>query len=355
MPFKSDTYRVLIASPSDLAEERQVSTDVINEWNALHAAAEQTVLLPIKWETHALPTTGVRPQTAINKHIVADADMLIGMFWTKLGTSTGVAASGTVEEIDQLVAAGKPAMLYFSSRPIDPNKIDVAQHEALRQFKSETYSTALVGSFKSLEDLHAVLMRDLTHQVRQMKTGRRRGGRRIDDTERLVEMMVSFKQAKITPADFHRFRDELLSPNKGTRAAARGPIVPGELGPNGGRIEYLKNGDLVEWVADDTDGGEWPLVLKRSDRAIQKAAEEFETAIWYDRKLMLQQRVAEGKAVIQPEIEKGMLEAMARAERKYGKRKIRNYYKDDFGWGMLNGKLSALRWVLGDEWDMLDT
>lgn len=28
---------------------------------------------------------------------------------------------------------------------------------------------------------------------------------------------------------------------------------------------------------------------------------------------------------------------------------------DDFEWGMINGKLSSLRWMLGDEWDMLDT
>jgi hypothetical protein len=88
---------------------------------------------------------------------------------------------------------------------------------------------------------------------------------------------------------------------------------------------------------------------------ILKWEEEFHDLIWYDRKLMLQRRLKAGKETINPEIKKGMLAAMRRAEKKYGKKKLRNYYEDDFEWGMLNGKLSALRWVLGDDWDMLDT
>jgi hypothetical protein len=62
MSFRCESYRVLIASPSDMPEERKAATDAINEWNALHAAAESTVLLPVRWETHAMPETGVRPQ-----------------------------------------------------------------------------------------------------------------------------------------------------------------------------------------------------------------------------------------------------------------------------------------------------
>src|SRR4051794_518434 len=103
MPFKANTYRVMIASPSDLAEERQAVTEAINEWNALHAIAESVVLLPVKWETHAIPQSGIRPQEAINGQLVTESDILIGLFWTRIGTGTGVAESGTVEEIDQFV------------------------------------------------------------------------------------------------------------------------------------------------------------------------------------------------------------------------------------------------------------
>jgi hypothetical protein len=93
----------------------------------------------------------------------------------------------------------------------------------------------------------------------------------------------------------------------------------------------------------------------RSPDEILKWEEEFCDVIWYDRKLVLMEKLKEGTEAIEPGIKKGMLASMLRAEKKYGKKRLRTYYKDDFEWGMLNGKLSALRWVLGEEWDMLDT
>jgi hypothetical protein len=50
---------------------------------------------------------------------------------------------------------------------------------------------------------------------------------------------------------------------------------------------------------------------------------------------------------------KGALAAAKRTENEVGIDNLGPW--TDFEWGMLNGKLSALRWVMGDEWDMLDT
>ncbi len=58
------------------------------------------------------------------------------------------------------------------------------------------------------------------------------------------------------------------------------------------------------------------------------------------------------KNVIREDIWKGALKSAKEVEKKYGKK---NLTWDDFEWGMLNGKLSAIRWVMGDEWDNLDT
>jgi hypothetical protein len=177
MSFTATTYRVLIASPSDLTEEREAASMAINDWNAQHAVAEGIVLLPVKWETHARPESDVRPQAAINAQIVHTCDILVGMFWTTLGSDTGVAESGTVEEINQFVEQQKPTLLYFSDRARAPSRIDLKQLQKLKDFKDSTYKQALVGQFSQIDELRHTLLRDLTMQVRTMKRVSKRGSR----------------------------------------------------------------------------------------------------------------------------------------------------------------------------------
>jgi hypothetical protein len=163
--YVARAVKLMIASPSDVATERQIIRDVVHQWNAIHSEDRGVVLMPVGWDTHAGPAMGERPQAIINKQILGSCDVLVAVFWTRIGSPTGAAASGTVEEIEEHVGAGKHAMVYFSAVPVRLDSVEDAQYKALLEFKAKCQSRGLVESYESYEEFREKFARQLAQLV----------------------------------------------------------------------------------------------------------------------------------------------------------------------------------------------
>jgi hypothetical protein len=166
VPFDARVVRVLIASPGDTVNERQVLRGALEDWNGLNAD-QGVMVLPLMWERDATPEMGDRPQGVINRQLVDLADMLIGVFWTRLGTATSEAESGTVEEIERCIEAGKPVLLYFSSKPVVLDSVDQDEYARLKSVQEDLEKRGLVDRFESEEELYRKVTAALTKTIRK--------------------------------------------------------------------------------------------------------------------------------------------------------------------------------------------
>lgn len=113
---------------------------------------------------------------------------------------------------------------------------------------------------------------------------------------------------------------------------------------------------------------EWVEESRRLTEIVD-AIDELSTKVWYNRHEVTREQVERGQTKIvekeifplkdhlrrpiQRDVWEDALKSAAKVEKRLGLENLGPW--DDFEWGMLNGKLSGLRWVLGDEWDMLET
>jgi hypothetical protein len=168
MSYPARVFRILIASPSDVSEEREIAVKTIQDWNDLNSSERQIVLLPLRWESHSAPEYGKRPQEVINRQVVEHSDLLVGIFWTRIGSPTGVADSGTLEEIERVANQGKPVMLYFSQVKQDPDRLNLEQLARLREFKKKTFPKALIETYATQIEFRDKLARQLEIQLRSL-------------------------------------------------------------------------------------------------------------------------------------------------------------------------------------------
>ncbi|WP_205860485.1 restriction endonuclease [Phycicoccus sp. HDW14] len=85
---------------------------------------------------------------------------------------------------------------------------------------------------------------------------------------------------------------------------------------------------------------------------ILEAESELMDRLWYGRKPADEEV---DKLAWADDIKAGMLAAKRRVEEQYGVEELAKDVESDWAWGYLSGRISALRWVLGDEWHMLDS
>ncbi len=157
MAYGSITIEVMIASPSDVMEERTAIENVLHRWNYSNSLHRKLILLPRRWESSTAPVSGERAQAIIIKQMLEHCDILVAIFWSKVGSPTGEYPSGTIEEIRTHIDSGKPAMIYFSSAAT-PTNADLGQVQQVREFKNDCMQEnspyrGLFAEYENVSDL----------------------------------------------------------------------------------------------------------------------------------------------------------------------------------------------------------
>src|ERR1700741_876060 len=172
--------RTFLASPGDVANEREIVNNVVAELNLVWGEFLGVQLELVRWETHAFPGVSGYPQSVINEQIGA-YQIFLGIFCSRFGTPTPAADSGTEEEFNRAFELhvrtnGRVAiMLYFKSAP-PPNGSETKQLRALSEFRRNVATKGVLywtfpdeGHFASLVRLH--LSRQLQSWYRRAATG----------------------------------------------------------------------------------------------------------------------------------------------------------------------------------------
>lgn len=154
------SIKVLIASPGDVTEGREILYNKINGHEY-----KNTIVSAMMWEKDMPITSNTTPQDLINHNIVPQCDILIGLFHSRFGEPTKNAESGTAEEIEQFIKSKRPAILYFLQMPLAPNQYNIKQQEKIEAFKDKYKKHSVYCDVNDYNALKDRIIRDLESNI----------------------------------------------------------------------------------------------------------------------------------------------------------------------------------------------
>jgi len=168
MKKEEQTIVITLCGPGDVSREIGIAEKVITEWNMTNWEATGCGLRTRHWRNSTTPDLSGRAQRVIDEQMVDGSDLVVGIFWNRLGTPTGLADSGTVEEIDRALHKEIRTLIYFSDLEDPSRSCDTDQEAALDAFRKKAYALGLAGTFASRKKFESDFRLHLGHVVHEI-------------------------------------------------------------------------------------------------------------------------------------------------------------------------------------------
>jgi tetratricopeptide (TPR) repeat protein len=218
-----------------------------------------------RWEANSRPGMDLAgPQGLIDRLMnIEAADVVVGVFWKRFGTPTGIAGSGTEHELRRAWAAwqehGRPeVMVYFrDSAYADMSDEDLEQRRRLREFRKALPEEQMWRKYRNVADFERLLREHLTRYILDRIAEPERAGRRGGAARK-----VRFNLPGVT-GSFAGRENELDDLDVALGAAGRAVITQAIAGLGGvGKSQlaaryvekHAADYDIVAWIRAEEGG-----------------------------------------------------------------------------------------------------
>lgn len=162
------TISLTLCGPGDVAKEIDLAKEVIEEWNVENFDLLNCGISARHWLSDAAPSMRARGQEVINWELIDTADLVVAIFWQRLGSPTGLHDSGTAEEVNRAQARGIEVMVYFSDLEDVRANSDPDQRDKLSAYRAKAMQTGLPWTFQSRSEFRKRFADHLNKKVREI-------------------------------------------------------------------------------------------------------------------------------------------------------------------------------------------